>query len=780
MNEQILLLEQHIKELAQKAVIQVGEQGNLGENIKRIFIGGENLSYHMKNVTAQQQLEMLENHMYALKTQGYVFKYVEWNIYAAQGIASRIATKMESFSRRSGTLNFYHLNRKVENKKEDTQFGYLNLVPSNYIASIIALPTSGIPGINIKKRIEFGSNLVDFEEKGVTFGKLIKNHHTDISVNVPLNDLTKHMFISGVTGSGKTSTIKSLLSRVYCDENIPFLVIEPAKTEYKYLRNCIPTLKIFMLGIEGSHSLRLNPFSFPEGIHIQTHVDYLKSVFVAAFPMYGPMPYILETALYSIYRRAGWDFISGQNIYQEILKRYELFPTLEDLYLEIEDAIEQVGYSNDLSSDIQGALQVRIGSLMSGAKGSMLNTQDSHAIEEILNNPTVLELEYIGDDQEKVFLMGLLLISIYEHYVSKGVYSDSLKHLLVIEEAHRLLEKAQSNQSNESSDMKGKAIETFNNILSEIRAYGQGFVIADQIPTKLSPDIIKNTNVKIIHRLFDREDREILGDSIGLEEEEIKELIRLQQGEAVIFHGKLDSVLKMKVHVEPSILASNQKPTERKVIKTIDMTGYLIQDKEFKRKSYQLINTYLLFPELMESIEAKLLNIISKKLYQKLSSGEVKNLLGKLVNRFSKEHQFSKSFSYVDSIMLLNRIKEHEMPLKQFYQWVIEQKGAEGVSHPMERLSPIYGNYYILRKMVSINEEQLRLTIEKYGDKLSYDNPPTVDLLLRESKTSHYVDVSLLNREQKQKLCNAVIIFEFRNKLEILENFFKFKKLNSF
>ena len=143
-NNQILTLEKHISHLAQEAAIQVGEQSNIGENIKKIFVGGENYSYQLKNITAQQQLEMLENHMYTLKTQGYIFKNVEWNIYAESNeVTNSIASKMKSFSRRSGNLNFYRLQQAIEKKNDEediSHFSYLNLVPSNYISTIIALP----------------------------------------------------------------------------------------------------------------------------------------------------------------------------------------------------------------------------------------------------------------------------------------------------------------------------------------------------------------------------------------------------------------------------------------------------------------------------------------------------------------------------------------------------------------------------------------------------------------------------------------------------------------
>ena len=461
-----------ILELSKESQKSISKSDNIFKNIGKTFGGGKNISYTQKELFKIQQQEILENHYKDIESNLSLYSIPEIKIISInKKLLKDIESKFISFSQRSGTSSINNLSRKfiklkvgnkkssssyfesideilteIVDKKKDILTFYENisskeffkksgLLSSNDITTIIALPTSEIPGIKVTKKIDFGSDISENlkEKDNLKLGYLFKNHQTNLNVMIPYDDLQKHTFVTGVTGSGKTSTIKHILMESYKKE-IPFLVFEPAKREYKYLENKIEDLKVFKLGIEGQNRLSINPFSFPEKIHVQTHLDYLKSVFFAAFPLYGPMPYILEKAFYNIYKSTGWDLISSRNNFEKELDRDDLFPTLEDLYIAIQEVTDEVGYSKEVQSDIKGALKVRIGSLMTGAKGSMLNTRESYPIENLLNHPTIIEMEQIGDNDEKIFLMGLLLIRIYEYYKSKGSYTNYLKNILVLEE----------------------------------------------------------------------------------------------------------------------------------------------------------------------------------------------------------------------------------------------------------------------------------------------------------------------------------------------------------
>lgn len=265
------------------------------------------------------------------------------------------------------------------------------------------------------------------------------------------------------------------------------------------------------------------------GVYIQTHIDYLLSTFQASFELYPPMPYVLETAVYEIYEDRGWDIVENKNKYG-----LTTYPTLTSLYYKIDVVTERLEYDKEVQSNVKAALKARINSLRIGGKGAMLDTQSSIPMESLLKKPTVLELEDIGDDDTKSFVIGILLVQLYEYRKSmlKGVRTD-FNHLLVVEEAHRIL-KATSNVT-DGNNSRAKAVEFFCNMLAEIRTFGQGILIADQIPTKLANDTIKNTNLKIVHRTVMKEDRETMGEAMNMTDEQIDYLSSLRRGCAVVY-----------------------------------------------------------------------------------------------------------------------------------------------------------------------------------------------------------------------------------------------------
>jgi len=367
---------------------------------------------------------------------------------------------------------------------------------------------------------------------------------------VDRTDLVKHGLVVGVTGSGKTNTLFYLLEKLRTvHPPLPFLVIEPAKAEYRELRGvqALADLQVFTLGDEMVSPFRLNPFEFEIGptarIHVQTHIDYLKSVFNAAFVLYAPMPYVLETCLHEVYVDKGWDLTTGQNRRLPVGLRgqeskYPVFPTLTDLYLKIDEVVDRLGYEERIQMDVKAGLKARIGSLRLGGKGLMLDVPRGLPIADLLGRPVVLEMERVGNDDEKAFLIGLILTRLYEYRVLQARSGQSLprlQHVTVVEEAHRLLKNVPTEVDTESANTKGQAVETFSNMLSEIRAYGQGVLIAEQIPTKLAPDAIKNTNLKVMHRVVAEDDREVMGGTMNMRPEQERYVTTLATGQAVVY-----------------------------------------------------------------------------------------------------------------------------------------------------------------------------------------------------------------------------------------------------
>ncbi len=346
-------------------------------------------------------------------------------------------------------------------------------------------------------------------------------------------DLNKHTLVCGITGCGKTNTVKKILTSI----DKPFLVIEPAKKEY---RNIPKDVTVYTLGRPEINCLRLNPFYVPLGISPQQHIDLLRDLFCASFAFYGPMPYILEKCLNRVYEKKGWNLILGFHPYlsntdslqdlfdsEKMHKHYSmkahsyLFPSMQDLKDEIDHYINhEMTYEGEVKGNIQGAIKARIDSLCVGTKGYMFNTTAFPDFESLLSNDSVLELEGLSDDADKAFALGLLIIYINEyrqvHQELDNSSESKLKHLLVIEEAHRLLKNVSSENNEELGNPKGKAVEHFTNMLAEMRSYGQGVIIAEQIPSKLAPDVIKNSSNKIVHRIVAQDDQKALATTMGI------------------------------------------------------------------------------------------------------------------------------------------------------------------------------------------------------------------------------------------------------------------------
>ncbi|GGQ42792.1 ATP-binding protein [Couchioplanes azureus] len=379
-------------------------------------------------------------------------------------------------------------------------------------------------------------------ERTVSIGRLMR-HGVALSARyeVPLDDLTRHAFVTGTTGSGKTNTTFAILRDVAAG-GVPFLVIEPAKASYRALLDNpgVPADPlVYTLGDDAVAPLRMNPFEVQPGTAVQTHLDLLRSLFVASFGMWDPLPQILEQCLMEVYTDRGWDIGAGTNtrLGPDDADRSEAFPTLADLAAKAEDVIARLGYEDKISDNLRAALVTRVNGLRCGGKGTLLDTSRSTPAEKLFQQPVVLELERLGDDDDKAFVMGLILIRLVAFWRTRG-YTHSLRHLLVIEEAHRLLAGTapRSAAAGESAaDPKAKAVGTFTNLLAEIREYGLGVLVADQVPVKLAPEVIKNTNLKVVHRLLAEDDRTAVGGTMAMSPDQLRALATFDRGVAAMF-----------------------------------------------------------------------------------------------------------------------------------------------------------------------------------------------------------------------------------------------------
>lgn len=467
------------------------------------------------------------------------------------------------------------------------------------LSRLAGLPQKEVVGVKLRKEIEFGLN-VDREGQGgaeeekpepIEIGNLVQGGEEKKNIHVFLDAMKfdRHIFIGGVTGSGKTTTCQQLLCDACREESgRHFLVIEPAKTEYRSLmrktgtdadkRCTIDDLLVFTLGndIDGAPFF-LNPLEFTEGESISARVDMLMASMTAAFNMEAAIPQILESAIYKAYEASGWDVNTNTNRYygkDAFADGVYSFPTLSDVVRLAEELVRSLGFDDRLRDEYLGSIRARMGGLLVGAKGRMLNCKRSINFEELLNHNVVLELEEIRNGQQKALVIGFVITNLMVAIKRKFNRSNKkIAHVTLVEEAHRLLSRFEPGDD----PNKRLAVETFADMLAEVRKYGESMIIADQVPTKLTSDVLKNTNIKIIHRLFAQDDKEMVGATMSLNDDQKDFLSSLAPGHAVVFSGDWPKAVHVKV--PKRINTSRQK-----VVKDSELR---LQALKFLAKSYK-------------------------------------------------------------------------------------------------------------------------------------------------------------------------------------------------
>ena len=420
-----------------------------------------------------------------------------------------------------------------------------SLISGNELPIIMGLPQKSITGVTVIEMAEFGRNVFYnnnlCSDRKIKLGKvmhmgLVENN----DVLLDLNSFSSHCFITGSTGSGKSNTSYKLLEE-FLKKNIKFLVIEPAKGEYKKAFASVDGINIFCTNPRYHKMLKLNPFKFNEKIHILEHLDRLIEIFNACWPMYAAMPAILKEAIEKTYISCGWDLINSIHIDNGKHK----YPTFNDVLTILPNIINESSYSSDTKGDYTGALATRISSLTNGITGQIFC--DSYDIEDsiLFDENTIVDLSRVGSSETKSLIMGILIMKLNEYRVSTSEGENlQLKHITVIEEAHNLLKRTSTEQSQEGSNLQEKSVEMISNSIAEMRTYGEGFIIIDQSPTAVDVSAIKNTNTKIIMRLPDQNDCIAVGKAAALNESQTNEIAKLSTGSAVVIQNNwLEPVL---------------------------------------------------------------------------------------------------------------------------------------------------------------------------------------------------------------------------------------------
>lgn len=501
------------------------------------------------------------------------------------------------------------------------------LVSGRELSIYMGLPKKSISGIPVIECTAFGRNVLynQKKEKGknINFGDIHHMYADEIGSKVFLNkdSFTSHAFVTGSTGSGKSNAVYQLISKLCLElgdekEKTHFMVIEPAKGEYKDIFGGYDNVQVYGTNPYHSKLLKINPFSFPDNVHVLEHIDRIIEIFNVCWPMYAAMPAVLKEAIEKAYESSGWDLITSQCKYE--IDKKKIYPNFVDVLNQINEVINDSKYSADSKGDYTGALTMRISSLTNGINGLIL-TSDEISYEDLFDKNVIIDLSRIGSLETKSLLMGLLIVKLQEYRMSTSKGGNKkLKHITVLEEAHNLLKRTSTEQSSESSNLVGKSVEMLANAIAEMRTYGEGFIIVDQSPGLMDMSVIRNTNTKIILRLPDATDRELVGKAANLKDNQISELARLKTGVCAIYQNNwIEPVLchieewnnkrNKSSNGEKEVISDGLK-LKKDIIRLVLKPPYLVDIKRAEKILSEIDKT-----RLSTGIKIKLLKITKEK-----------------------------------------------------------------------------------------------------------------------------------------------------------------------
>lgn len=442
-------------------------------------------------------------------------------------------------------------------------------ITTRELSLVTSLPRRDVPGLRfVKTAVRFANNPAELNEDKITLGRIVDTGIPQSNTyDIDPNSLVRHAMVAGSTGSGKSTTCKRILSEIL-DRDVPIMVIEPAKDDYVRwaieMNKSLPAekqFKIYMPGVDEldgvkMESLHLNPFepAAIKGVKVDLlqHCETFITLLNACLPGEDVVPILIEETAYETIRDVAE--VLNRDLEDGAVEPMDSYPRIRDMEIMASQIMAKKQYFQQNKDNLTEILLTRFKYLRRGTRGKILNVYKSVDFNELFSGNVIINLSRLSGSKDKALIMSMLMQALYEYRVSCYVHDaeyrakaqqNKLMHLTLIEEAHNVLMKPDSNVT--SGNPQRAAADLFGNMLSEVRGYGQGFIVVDQVPTRLIDDAIKNTNYKIVHRLTAPDDQEIMASCMAFRDDQKYIIPALEKGNAIICGDEDDAAAWVKI-----------------------------------------------------------------------------------------------------------------------------------------------------------------------------------------------------------------------------------------
>lgn len=420
----------------------------------------------------------------------------------------------------------------------------LNFLPVLFVQKEI-IPFFRLPIVDDGEDVPIKMDSEFTPEESQNTIKIGKNKK-ELMLKYPIELLNKHAFICGVPGSGKTYTMLHMVTELHKNK-IPFMVMEPAKKEYRAIYNYgkeMLDIMLFSPHMNTLFPLHVNMMEFPEGITLSEHINVLMNVFESTFELGGPVYNLLDKSIGLAYEKYGWNEYNENDGSKE-------YPCLEELRDIFTDQVEKTTYNGNFKGDLKSFLNVRLEGLMRRDAGEVFNVKKSTIKpEDWISKSSIIEMEDMGE-KNRNFLTLLLCNYIREELkiIKKKNADDANKnpnHVIFIEEAHNVIANT-AEQSGSNINPKISATKFIVDMLAEVRALRESIVIADQLPSSMAQEVMKNTGLKIALRMSSQDEREYISSTISASPVQIDNLSRYEKGKSLVFFEKMEKAMEVQI-----------------------------------------------------------------------------------------------------------------------------------------------------------------------------------------------------------------------------------------